>query len=212
MNWSKIDGMIFDVDGTLYAQKQVRIGMLFRLVSYYMCRPHRLRELLSLQKFRKMREDPEWKNAGMDALCTEIGREYELPFDRVRKTIHYWMFKNPLDLLERYAYRDVIDFSNRLHAEGRHIYIYSDYPAEDKLLAMGMEFDRLFYYGQAEIREQKPSRTAMEYILSQIDCSPNRMIYVGDRDEKDMASADIADVQYYDIRDFRILLKKENKK
>lgn len=211
MNWSTIDAMIFDVDGTLYAQKSVRISMLFRLVSYYVCRPHRVRELLSLRKFRKMREDPEWKNAGMNALFTEIGKEYGLPVNKVHQTIHYWMFKNPLDLLKQYVYRDVIDFANRLHAEGRHIYIYSDYPAEDKLKVMGVEYDRLFYYGQPEIKEQKPSRKAMDYILSQIDCSPDRMIYVGDRNEKDMASADIASIQYYDIRDFRILLKKDNK-
>lgn len=212
MNWSRIDCLILDVDGTLYAQRAVRVCMLFRLVSYYMCRPHRLRELLALQKFRKMREDPEWKNAGTDALCTEIGRKYALPSDRVHRTVSYWMFKNPLDLLKEHAYRDVIDFSNRLRAEGRQIYIYSDYPAEDKLQAMGVEFDRLFYYGQPEIREQKPSRTAMEYILSQIGCSPDRIVYIGDRDEKDRASADLAGIQYYDIQDFRILLKKSDQK
>lgn len=48
--------VIFDMDGTLYFQSPVRLCMAVSLGLYYMIHPYKIKELMVLKKFRKMRE------------------------------------------------------------------------------------------------------------------------------------------------------------
>lgn len=206
MNWSSVKGYIFDVDGTLYSQMRLRFRMLLRLLSHYARHPLKVRELLAVYYFRRMREHPDWQNVSTDQLSYEISKMVSLPFTSVKDTIWYWMFQNPLDLLHRCAYKDVVAFVNRSYEEGKQIYCYSDYPCSEKLNRLGIKASRQFFFGQEHIKEQKPSIEVMKYIMSEINLPVEQMAFVGDREDKDKASADLVGIRYYDIRQFRELI------
>lgn len=201
------EGYILDVDGTLYDQRRVRLAMLGRLLSHYLRHPFQIREGIVLYRFRKMREKPEWKDSSFEALFTELESTVHIPAEQCRQVISYWMFKVPLDLLGPSAYRDVISFINKEHDAGKRVIVYSDYPAEDKLKAMGVACDNMYSFGCGGIDEQKPSPRVMEKIVRETDIRPDRLLYIGDRDEKDGTSARLANMDYCDIQEFRRRLK-----
>lgn len=206
MDWNKLKGFVLDVDGTLYSQKKMRIRMLGRLLAYYVPRPDRLRELYALFLFRKLREQSEWKRAGFEDLFLELEKKAKLPAARIEERIRYWMFRAPLDSIKACAFRDVIAFINRQHRDGKRIIVYSDYPAADKLKALGMAYDLVFAFEENGISEQKPSRRIMETIVSESGCRADQLLYVGDRDDRDRASAETVSMPYCDIRQFRRII------
>ena len=206
MDWKSLKGFIFDLDGTLYSQKKMRAIMLSHLVFYYGCRPHRIRELYALYCFRKMREKSEYKFARFEDLYNAIEKKAYLPTKKIEESIRNWLFQVPLLVINACAYKSVITFANQQFDEGKKIFIYSDYPAEDKLDAIGMKHDVVFAFGEDGIDEQKPSLRIMETILSKSGLKPNQLLYIGDRDDKDRVSADLVHIQYCDIRIFKKLV------
>ena len=210
MEWSRLNGYILDVDGTLYSQRTMRLKMLGRLLRFFCIRPYRLRELFALYLFRKLREKQEWKAASFEALYREIGERLFLPAERVETCIRRWMFESPLDILSASAYRDVISFVNAQHRAKKRIIIYSDYPAVEKLRALGLEYDAVFAFGENGIGEQKPSLNTMRRILSESGCTPEKLLYVGDRDDRDRPSAEMAHIPYCDIKQFRKAIREKS--
>ena len=196
-------GFIFDIDGTLYSQEQMRVKMLLRLLGHYCIRPHKLWELYAVYQFRKLREKSEWKQASFDELYKEIEKHISKPPAQIANRVQYWLFEAPLDVLRECAYQEVAEFINAQHEEGKQIIIYSDYPGKDKLGAIGIEYDLLFDFGQNGISEQKPSMSIMKKILSESGLQPSELLYVGDRDDRDKASAELVSIPYCDISLFR---------
>ena len=203
MDLEKFDNYILDVDGTLYSQKKLRIRMLLRLIIYYGLRPFKIKELFALIYFRKLREDPLYKNESIDKLYILIKKKTNLDVFITEKVIQKWMFTSPLNILKKYAYDDVIDFINEQHKIGKKIIIYSDYPAKDKLNKLEIEFDNIFASGEDGIIEQKPSLNAMKKILKDTDIDINSTLYVGDRNDRDKISADLVGIKYCDIKKFK---------
>ena len=56
INMSDIRAIIFDVDGTLYDQRKLRIRMFIELCAYYVLHPYQMKELRILSCFRRERE------------------------------------------------------------------------------------------------------------------------------------------------------------
>lgn len=206
MNWSNVDGFIFDVDGTLYSQKTVRLRMLFRLIRALLTGSLCVRELYAIYYFRKIKEQREFKCFDIEDLCLQVSLKVGLSKERVSCSVRKWMFEVPLDLLKEHCYSDVRQFINRQHDEGKTIVVYSDYPATEKLQAMGIRFNREFVSCFGGITQSKPSLCAMQKILNEIKISPNSLVYVGDRNDKDKVSAEMVNIKYYDINHFRKLL------
>ena len=197
------NGYIFDVDGTLYAQGKTRFIMFVRLLAYFCIRPFRWRELFALYLFRKLRERPEFKKLSVPQTCILMQKRLKLSASAIENTIRLWMFEKPLDLLCKYCHREVVDFIKSEHAAGKKIIIYSDYPALNKLHAMSIPYDHLFTSGEHGLQEQKPSETAMRTILKITGFSSAELLYVGDRDDRDKASAELVHMNYCDIRNLR---------
>ena len=205
MNASDFGGYIFDVDGTLYSQKKVRRAMLFRILLYYAFRPFHWRELCALFIFRRFREKRELCGQSMGEICQKVSQMLKMSKSVVDWTIRFWMFEEPLDLLYKYRYCDVLEFIKKEHSAGKKIIIYSDYPAVEKLAVMQIPYDHLFVSGENGIKELKPSAEAMCKILAVSGLTADRLVYIGDRDERDKASAELAHIAYCDIRAFRKL-------
>ena len=203
MNPCDFGGYIFDVDGTLYSQNKVRIAMLFRLLVYYAFRPFQWRKLCALFLFRRLQEDPGSRGKSIDEICMEVSKRLSLPKSAVHWTVRFWMFENPLDLLLKYRYEDVFEFIKYEHCSGKRIIIYSDYPAAEKLNIMRIPYDLLFVSGEKDIKEQKPSAEAMGKIIAASKLTTDELIYIGDRDDRDRASAELGHITYCDIHTFR---------
>lgn len=195
---------IFDLDGTLYSMKKMHRVMALRLLLYYGLRPWKIKELWTIRKFRIFRYRDKYTEVTTELVCEAIAKEMGITAQRVQDVIYKWMFMEPLKVISGVAYIDVLKFLQMAHEEGCKIIIYSDYPAEDKLKAMGVKADLVFVpFVSDGIKEVKPSRKSMEYIMGNITVHPNKVLYVGDRDDKDGVSAEFAQIDYMDINKFR---------
>ena len=212
MEIQMLKGYVLDVDGTLYSQKKMRIKMGARLLSFYILRPHRIKELYALKIFRNLREKDEWKRASFEELYLEIKKKTSLSLIRIEKSIQYWMFQAPLDIIKSCSYQNVISYINEQHHNRKKVIVYSDYPATEKLKAIGMEYDLVFAFGADGIDEQKPSLQIMKAIVSKSGYTADQLLYVGDRDDRDKVSAELVNMPYCDIQQFRQQLTNRQKK
>lgn len=192
-----IRAVIFDVDGTLYHQRPVRLRMAARMAGYYGTRPRRLSELKGILAFRKLREEEAYQTVSQEDQIREAARRAGIPdASALEKAIQHWMFSAPLREIAAHPKKEVISFLRRMQAEGRKIIIYSDYAAEEKLKALQLEPDAVYYPGTAGMRELKPSRESMNLILSREGLRPDQAMMVGDREEKDGRSAELAGMPF----------------
>lgn len=139
---------------------------------------------------------------GFDELYRIMEKKTGLSSAVIADVIQRWMFDEPLDLIRKTAYTDLLSFIDQQWEDGKKIIIYSDYPASDKLKSLELHFDYLFAFSENGINEQKPSLDAMNRIINAVGIAGDRLIYVGDRDDKDKKSAEMMQIQYYDIADF----------
>ncbi|MGI4737391.1 MAG: HAD family hydrolase [Janthinobacterium lividum] len=194
LDWNKIKAVIFDVDGTLYAQSKLRRRMLYDLLGYYALRPWRLQEMLLLRRFRAERE----KRAGhvgpglesaQYAWCADNSR---FSTEQVRTVVNHWMFRHPNQYLGNCVYPGTQSFFDALRRQGIKIGIYSDYPAHDKLAAMGLQADVAVSSIDPEIDRLKPNPQGLLYLAEALSLSPADCLFIGDRPELDGACAEQA--------------------
>lgn len=197
MDWTKIRAVIFDVDGTLYRQFPVRLHMAIRLAVYCLTHARKVRELLGIYHFRKVREEETFRTSPMEEQIREAARRAGLSDEpRLREAIQAWMFREPLPLIRRYANREILALMNRLQREGRQIVIWSDYAPDEKLAVLNVKPDRIYYPGHNGIDEMKPSEKAARKILQDLGLEPEKTAYLGDRTEKDGQSAAAVGIRF----------------
>ncbi len=56
VDWKKVCAVIFDIDGTLYDQRMLRLLMFLDLLKYYLVRPSELKDVIILRYFRLLGE------------------------------------------------------------------------------------------------------------------------------------------------------------
>lgn len=190
-------GIIFDVDGTLYEQKAVRLEMAMQLFRFYLLHPWRIRELWGLALFRKIRENRQFLAVPMPEQIATVSKKIGLPAKRLQCTIQKWMFEKPLPLIAKHAYQPVLTFLHRMQAEGKRIIIYSDYAPEEKLQVLGIVPDAVFFPGKAGINTLKPSKESMQSILRAVSLPAEQLLFLGDREEKDGESARMVGIPFF---------------
>lgn len=195
--------IILDVDGTLYSQPKLRLSMALNLGLYYLCHPFRIRELLILKKYRSVRE--KWPD--VYAMQAKDFNRSSLPFsieeaqyqyvakllglspDQVREVVYHWIHQRPLALLPKCKDTQLLRLIEKLRTEPVTIAVYSDYPAEEKLKALGLRVSHIFCSSDSDINCMKPERKAMEVILKKLDTTPEEALMIGDRFSKDGLAA-----------------------
>lgn len=190
-NWEGVKAVIFDVDGTLYAQAPLRRKMLLDLIGYYGLRPWRVGELLLLRRFRAERE----KHASAAAQNLESA-QYEwcahatgYSVQQVRRVVEQWIFRHPTQYLAGCTYPGTHAFFAALRANGIKIGIYSDYPAHEKLAAMGLQADVVISSTDPEVNAFKPDSRGLRHLAAQFGLAPEDCLFIGDRPELDGACA-----------------------
>jgi len=194
---SAIKAVLMDLDGTLYHQRPLRWRMLLELgLSPLSAGPRRTAQTFRhLRTFRHVRE--ELRDLG----CPEEPLE-ELQYSKtaerlgddsqaVRATVLEWMHRRPLRHLPPCLRADLPAFLDAQAERGLELGVFSDYPAPEKLEALGIaeRFSLKLCATDSEINAFKPHPRGFERACELWDLQPEQVLYVGDRDEVDGAGA-----------------------
>lgn len=164
--------IIVDLDGTLYYQKPVRLAMLKEMALHFW----RLRDFLVVKKYRELFEQG----------FREKERLARLPAGSA-SVIREWMVCRPCAYVAKYRDSELIRLLEDYRAAGVIIIVYSDYPVEDKLNALG--FVPNLAYRSEDIGALKPEAKGLKRILEENGIRLERCLVIGDRFEKDAALA-----------------------
>lgn len=191
--------VLFDMDGTLYDQRRLWLRMAFALAGECLLHPAGVRQLRTIAVFRRMRETGGAVNGkdGFDAAqYAAVGEKLGISPQEVRKTVEKWMYRVPLRYLPRCRDERMAALIGRLRKSSTAVIVYSDYPAEEKLAALSLTADKCFSASDGEIACLKPDPRGIRAVLALTGLSPEECLYIGDRDEKDGASARSAGMDY----------------
>lgn len=197
--WQDLQLVVFDVDGTLYQQSKLRKIMFFRLISWYIFRPWRYREILILYSFRKERE----KKAGYHSNNLEeeqynwCAEKTGCKPEEVKKVVNYWMFEMPNKYLLKCRYPGIDSFVYNLKYRGIKTAILSDYNSLDKLKKMQIEVDLQVSATDPMVNSLKPMPDGLNLILFEMKIyDKKKCLFIGDRLELDGECARRAQVPF----------------
>lgn len=195
IDWDRIDLVVFDVDGTLYDAARLRRAMLRRLLGAAW-QERSLRTLQVLGTFRQVREALA-QEACADFLSLQYTRTAALTccdVQQVRALVQEWIQLRPLPLLRSCRWPQVQAVFAGLRAAGKPVWALSDYPAADKLRALGLQVDGAVSATDAEIARLKPDPRGLQAILARTGVPASRALMIGDRMDRDAAAAQRAGV------------------
>ena len=190
--------IIVDLDGTLYYQKPLRIKMAFSLLFHYSFRPHKLKELFVIKDYRKIREKAVFNNQENieDNIVKTLCDKYKKDGKKIVDLIDFWMVEKPKKYIKKYQDKNLIDMLKNTQEEGVKIVVYSDNPATEKMKAIDLCVDDVFSAGDKDICCFKPENKGLKAIISKFNISYDKVLFIGDRQEKDGKCAESLGVDY----------------
>lgn len=195
LDWGAIDLVVFDLDGTLYDARRLRRRMLALLLADA-ARARSLDTLRVLRCFRAVREA--LAEEGQDFSAWQYMRTANLmacECARVQALVHHWIEQAPLPLLRACRWRGVEQVFEDLRAAGKTIAVWSDYPAADKLAALGLSADLVVCASDEAVGRLKPDPRGLVLAMQRVGVVPARTLMVGDRVERDALAAQRAGAQ-----------------
>ena len=183
-----VKAVVVDLDGTIYD----KTGLAQRIVArLWWCLP-----LLAAERFAR-------RNAHYVQFASEeeffgfffetMARGHWWGPKIAEKWYHYVYLPTMVGLIRRYHHprKDVLELIREAKANGLKVAIYSDYGAVvEKLDALGIApdmFDLLI--SAPELGALKPSEPCARRVLDMIEATPETTLFIGDREDKDGASA-----------------------
>jgi len=189
-DWAGIELVVFDVDGTLYDQMRLRLRML-REIALDVLRRGSLEVPIVVGRYRRLREqigDREISNIEAE-LVRRTGAMVGMSEAQVHAIVSEWIHVRPLPLLEAYRYDGVQQLFAGLRRRQKIVGVFSDYPAFDKLAAMGLAADIVVSGGDKDVGALKPNPLGLELLMSRANVAPAATVLVGDRVERDGVAA-----------------------
>lgn len=180
--------------------------MAWMLGSYYLCHFWRIKELLVVKKFREVRERWDGLSEGCqydpgegsleEAQYKYVAGIMNCSFELVKKTVETWIYGKPLKAVADTADRELIDIIEGLKRSGQKVFIFSDYPIEDKLNALGLTVDGMYAATDERVNELKPNPRGLKLIMEDNGYGSRDILMVGDRMSRDGQAAVNADCDY----------------
>ena len=204
---SGLKALIFDVDGTLYEQAPLRRAMLYRILRANLTTPRQaLVTLQSLYHYRKAHE--KLRNARPDsggiasAQLALASQAAGVSPEIVASCVARWMEQEPLSLLAPSIRRGTRELLQAAKQSGLRLAVYSDYPADRKLAAMGIAdfFEVVVTAQDPEVQRLKPDPRGLEVTLQRLAVRKSEAVYIGDRADVDGEAASRAGIQPFIIR------------
>jgi HAD superfamily hydrolase (TIGR01549 family) len=191
----RVRALLFDLDGTLYRQRPMRALMATELVALALRHP--LRAPITwrvLSEFRRAQEALRGHDTPRGAAVEQLeltARRTGFSIDDVEGIVAEWMLERPLKYLPRCraaGLERLLDFLNR---RGIKIGVFSDYPPELKLKALGVagRFSVQLCSADPDIRLFKPHPRGFLVASARWRIDPSEILVVGDRRDADAAGA-----------------------
>jgi phosphoglycolate phosphatase/putative hydrolase of the HAD superfamily len=197
--------VLFDLDGTLYDQRRLRIRIACRLAGALLRRPYYAKQTIEcLRAYRRAQEQLRGLKSVQDlgiAQFQSASRMCGYPIELVQEIVHTWMEEQPLSLLASCIYTGLPEFLDFLHQHHIALAVVSDYPAWDKLRAMGLDhyFQVVITAQDKDVQVFKPSTAGIRLALCRLGVDPHQALYIGDRPEVDGVAAARSGVTYANI-------------
>jgi HAD superfamily hydrolase (TIGR01549 family) len=198
-----IRAVLFDVDGTLYDQPTLRMAMTceMALASLANLMTWKANDVRLVMAFRRVREDLRTADSIEEPLA---GRQYSAVARRlgcqpadVEQAVEQWIYRRPLKWLRFCRRKGIERLLAVLNGRGVRCGVFSDYPAHDKVAALGLggRFDLELSAVDAEIDAFKPDPKGFQVAAARWGIPPEEILYVGDRAEVDAVGALAAGMQ-----------------
>lgn len=204
IDWRDIDLVVFDVDGTLYDQRRLRLAMLAQLLRHSL-QTRSLHTLRVLRTFRRVREalgdaaallpagvEPE---NFMQAQYARTAELHALTPEAVQHLAEDWLELRPLPSLAACRYPHLDTLFDALHQGGKQVAVFSDYPAAAKLNALDLKAWPISCATDPAIGRLKPDPRGLLAVLRQSGVPASRALMVGDRFDRDAEAARRAGVR-----------------
>ena len=191
-------GVLMDLDGTLYRTRPMRrrMALALGLSPLTSLAPRRsIASIKAIACFRRVRE--ELRELG----CPEESLEelqYAKPAGRLgiesadlRATVEEWMHVRPLRYLKPCIWPDLTDFLAQCTSRGTALGVFSDFPVESKLEALGIadSFSLKLCATDPDVNAFKPHPRGFQRACERWDFAPTDVLYVGDRPDVDAEGA-----------------------
>jgi HAD superfamily hydrolase (TIGR01509 family) len=187
-DWDGIKLVVFDVDGTLYRQRPLRIRMAAKLLWHTVTRLDS-KTIPRLRYYRRVREEiGELEVADFEAhLRARTCKQFGMSVDELERIVTRWIEKEPLSVLRRYVYPGLERLLPAIRQSGRTVGILSDYAAREKLAALGLVADRIVV--AADVGMLKPHPRGLENLMAASGATGSQTVLIGDRIDRDGAAA-----------------------
>jgi FMN phosphatase YigB (HAD superfamily) len=174
----------------------MRRSMLFALLRAHLAHPLiGLKTVRCLRAFRSAQEEiriaPDANRPHPELQYTRTQQATGYSADSVRETVSRWMEREPLAFLPAAARPGMRDFFTWAASRGIQLAALSDYPLEQKLKALAVDdlFRLAVSASDPRVARFKPHPAILEFVLRELQLTPDRTLYVGDRPEVDGAVA-----------------------
>ena len=190
-----IAAVLFDLDGTLYRQRPMRALMGLELAALALKSPLQAPVTWRvLSEFRRAQERLRGRvterGAGLEQLQV-TARQTGLSVEQVETLVAEWMIERPLKYLARCRAKGLVQLLDFLALRGIRVGVFSDYPPELKLKALGVagRFSVLVCSADPEVGVFKPHPRGFLVASARWQIDPSEILVVGDRPDADAAGA-----------------------
>ena len=203
----QLKALLFDLDGTLYPLRPVRMAVLRMLISSHLFHPssgfRTMRALAAYRRSQELLRTAKFLSGPLREAQLQTASQLScLPREFVERCVSYWMEERPLEILAHHVRKDLIRVLRTAKEKGIRTAVCSDYPANRKVAALGLTewFDLIVSAQDPEIGEFKPSPRILEFALEKLGVLPQQAFYIGDRAEVDGTAARRAGVAFHILR------------
>ena len=183
-----VQSVVLDLDGTLYDKTGLARRMVRRL---WWCLPLLAAERLARRNAHYVQFASE--EEFFDFFFTSMARGHWWTAGMAATWYHQVYMPAMLRLIKRYCHprQEVMELIREAKEKGLRLAVYSDYGCvAEKLEALGIAPDMFDLLVSApELGALKPSEPCARRVLEMLGAQPESTLFVGDRDDKDGASA-----------------------
>ena len=186
IDWKRTRLVVFDVDGTLYRQRPLRMRMARDLAAHSV-RKRDLKAISVLTQYRRIRErmGDELVVDFDAALVARTATATASSSDIVRAVVSEWIEVRPLSYLARCLYPGIPELFEGLRRQAKCIGVLSDYPAKEKLAAMGLTANHIVSANDEGVGVLKPHPRGLERLMAAADAAAEETVVIGDRADRD---------------------------